>query len=91
MRFIKGPPTLAVEVRSENDYGDVAEDRLTAKRADYFEAGTFVVWDVDPRDRVVRSNQCPDSRLPKVFGHGQEAEAEPAVSCWRMPVDRIFA
>src|ERR1051325_5913127 len=22
MRFIEGPPTLAVEVRSENDYGD---------------------------------------------------------------------
>jgi Uma2 family endonuclease len=25
MRFVEGPPTLAVEVRSENDYGDDAE------------------------------------------------------------------
>jgi Uma2 family endonuclease len=91
MRFIKGPPTLAVEVRSENDYGDAAEDRLAAKRADYFEAGTLVVWDVDPRDRVVRSYQHQDPRSPKVFGPGQEAEAKPAVSGWRMPVDRIFA
>jgi len=45
MRFIEGPPVLAVEVRSENDYGDAAEDELAAKRADYFAAGTLVVWD----------------------------------------------
>jgi hypothetical protein len=32
-----------------------------------------------------------DPRLPKVFGPGQDAEAEPAISGWRMPVDRIFA
>jgi Uma2 family endonuclease len=49
MRFIKGPPVFAVEVRSENDYGEPAEERRAAKRADYFEAGTVIVWDVDPR------------------------------------------
>jgi Uma2 family endonuclease len=91
MRFIKGPPTFAVEVRSENDYGDAAEERLASKRADYFEAGTLVVWDVDPRDRVVRSYQREAPQFSKVFGPGQEADAEPAVSGWRMPVDRIFA
>ena len=48
MRFLEGPPTFAVEVRSENDYGDAAEEAMAAKRADYFEAGTAVVWDVDP-------------------------------------------
>jgi len=91
MRFIKGPPTFAVEVRSENDYGDPAEERRAAKRADYFEAGTRVVWDVDPRAGVIRtySQQSPDH--PKVFELGQEADAEPAVHGWRMPVDRILA
>ncbi|MFL5241354.1 MAG: Uma2 family endonuclease [Gemmataceae bacterium] len=49
MRFIEGPPTLAVEVRSENDYGPAAESEIVAKRGDYFEAGTQVVWDVDPK------------------------------------------
>src|SRR4051794_26595580 len=39
MRFIEGPPTFAVEIRSENDYGDAAEAEMAAKRADYFEAG----------------------------------------------------
>lgn len=32
MRFLEGPPTLAVEVRSENDYGDSAEVSMGAKR-----------------------------------------------------------
>src|SRR6476469_5080291 len=31
MRFIDGPPVFAMEVRSENDYGEVAEVRLAAK------------------------------------------------------------
>lgn len=47
MKFIEGAPTLAVEVRSENDYGPAAETELAAKRRDYFEAGTLMVWDVD--------------------------------------------
>ncbi len=91
MRFIKGPPTFAVEVRSENDYGDPAEQGRAAKRADYFEAETRVVWDVDPRAGVIRSysQQSPDH--PMVFELGQEADAEPAVHGWRMPVDRILA
>jgi hypothetical protein len=48
MRFVDGAPAFAVEVQSENDYGSAAEANLSAKRADYFEAGTLVVWDVDP-------------------------------------------
>ncbi len=41
MRWIDGPPTFAVEVRSENDYGPAALVEQAAKRADYFEAGTW--------------------------------------------------
>ncbi|HEX6983945.1 MAG TPA: Uma2 family endonuclease, partial [Planctomycetaceae bacterium] len=33
MRFIPGPPTFAVEVRSEGDYSDAAEAEMAAKRA----------------------------------------------------------
>ena len=46
MRFIEGSPDFAAEVRSENDYGDDAELEMAEKRADYFAAGTQVVWDV---------------------------------------------
>ena len=42
-----------MEVRSESDYGDAAETDMAAKRADYFAAGTVVVWDVDPQAETV--------------------------------------
>ena len=76
MRFLNGPPVFAVEVRSENDYGDKADASRAAKRADYFEAGTRVVWDVDPvNDRILKyASNTPD--LPVVFVRGQTADAE---------------
>jgi Uma2 family endonuclease len=90
MAFIQGPPTFAVEVRSECDYGAAAEAALATKRGDYFAAGTLVVWDVDPvADTVARyTSSAPTS--PLVFQHGQIADAEPAVPGWRMSVDAIF-
>jgi Uma2 family endonuclease len=90
MRFLEGPPTFAVEVRSENDYGDAAETEIAAKRADYFEAGTSVVWDVDPVNELIRKylKDFPDQ--PVLFVRTQDADAEPAVPNWRMAVDRAF-
>jgi Uma2 family endonuclease len=90
MRFIDGPPTFAVEVRSENDYGPAAEAEMAAKRADYFEAGTLVVWDVDPEAETVASYRAEATTQPAVFVRGREADAEPAVPGWRIDVDRIF-
>lgn len=91
MDFIAGPPTLAVEVRSKSDYGDAAEAEIAAKRADYFEAGTLVVWDVDPRAECVRVYRADAPDRPVVFHKGQAVDAEPAVPGWRMAVDDIFA
>jgi Uma2 family endonuclease len=90
MDFVEGPPTFAVEVRSKNDYGNAAELAMAAKRADYFEAGTAVVWDVDPINELVRMYRGDSPDRPTAFVRGQEADAEPAVSGWRMAVDRIF-
>jgi len=91
MDFVEGPPTLAVEVRSKSDYGASAEAKMAAKRADYFEAGTKVVWDVDPEAQLIRSYRSPTPDRPTVFSAGQIADAEPAVPGWRLPVDRVFA
>ncbi len=91
MDFVEGPPTFAVEVRSKSDYGAAAEVAMAAKRADYFQAGTPVVWDVDPRARCVRSHQTDAPDHPTLFVEGQVADAEPAVSGWRMAVDDIFS
>ena len=91
MDFVEGPPTFAVEVRSESDYGNAAEDEMAAKRADYFLAGTLVVWDVDPLAECVWKYQAGSPDQPTRFTRGDQADAEPAVPGWRMPVDRMFA
>jgi len=91
MRFIEGAPIFAVEVRSENDYGPAAEVEMAAKRADYFAAGTAVVWDVDPQAETVAVYKAPAPTQPIVYQQGDVAEAEPAVPGWRIPVAEIFA
>ena len=93
MRFVEGAPQFAVEVRSENDYGPAAEREMAAKRADYFAAGTLVVWDVDLLSSdVVRVFRDGDAEAPAaVFRRGATADAEPAVPGWTMPIDNLFA
>jgi Uma2 family endonuclease len=90
MRFLPGPPTFAAEVRSENDYGAAAEAEIEAKRADYFEAGTVVVWDVDPVNDVIRKYRRDSPDRVEIFTRGKQADAEPAVPGWKVAVDRVF-
>jgi Uma2 family endonuclease len=90
MKFIADAPTFAVEVRSENDYDAAAEREMAAKRADYFEAGTKVVWDVDPVAECVHVYRCDAPDQPVTRRRGEVADAEPAVPGWRMAVDRVF-
>lgn len=91
MRFFEGAPVFAAEVRSEEDYGPVQERGMAAKRADYFAAGTLVVWDVDLLNpEVIRKYTPADLEHPTVFRRGEIADAEPAVPGWTMPVDDLF-
>lgn len=91
MRFIEGPPTFAVEVRSENDYTPGAEQEMAAKRADYFAAGTLVVWDVDTLNACIHSYRAESPAASATFRRGAQADAEPAVPGWRVAVDWVFA
>ncbi len=90
MKFIEGAPTFAVEVRSENDYGKTADSEIAAKRADYFEAGTKVVWDVDPVNMCIRSYRADSPETAVVFQKGDVVDAEPAVPGWRISVAELF-
>ncbi len=92
-KFFPIPPVFAVEVRSENDYGLSAERAMARKRADYFAAGTLVVWDVDLDgiNEIVAKYRQSDPHNPQFFGRGEVAEAEPAVPGWSIAVDRLFA
>ncbi|HET6976858.1 MAG TPA: Uma2 family endonuclease [Pyrinomonadaceae bacterium] len=91
MKFFQGAPVFAVEVRSEGDYGPRAERAMAQKRADYFAAGTLVVWDVDLLGAdVVRVYRASEPETAKVYHRSETAEAEPAVPGWTMPVDDLF-
>jgi Uma2 family endonuclease len=89
--FPDGAPAFAVEVRSPDDHGAEAERRLAAKRADYFATGAIVVWDVELEPSpIVRVYRLSDPGTPVVYRTGEQAEAEPAVPGWSMPVDDLL-
>ncbi|HEY0365726.1 MAG TPA: Uma2 family endonuclease, partial [Pyrinomonadaceae bacterium] len=91
MKFFEGAPVFAVEVRSEGDYGPRAERQMAKKRADYFAAGTLVVWDVDLfSDDVVRVYRATDPEKAVIYRRGEIAEAEPAVPGLTMDVNDLF-
>jgi Uma2 family endonuclease len=91
-KFLEGAPIFAVEVRSEGDYGRRAEGAMSKKRADYFAAGTLVVWDVDVLvEGVVRCYRFDNPDNPTVFHRGEIADCEPALRGWSMPVEDLFA
>lgn len=91
MKFLQGAPVFAVEVRSENDYGKNAETEIKKKRADYFAAGTEIVWDVDLlSENVVKSYHRDNSEQPRIFRRGEIVDAEPTLPDWKMAVDELF-
>lgn len=64
---------------------------MVAKRADYFAAGTLVVWDVDVlKEELVRVYRASNPEQPQIYRRGDVAEAEPAVPSWSMLVDDLF-
>jgi Uma2 family endonuclease len=89
--FLQGAPVFAAEVRSEDDYGAVAERAIAAKRAEYFAAGTQVVWDVDVlREELVRVYRAEAPDVAVVYRRGERAEAAPALPGWTFAVDDLF-
>jgi Uma2 family endonuclease len=91
LEFAEGAPAFAVEIRSKADYAPQAEKDIAAKRAEYFAAGTLVVWDVDLLgDLVIRVYRAPTPDTVTAYRRGDVAEAEPAVPRWRFPVDELF-
>ncbi len=74
------------------DTPSTREREMRNKRADYFAAGTLVVWDVDLlNEDVVRVYRNGDADTPDaIYRPGEMADAEPAVPTSRFPVDELF-
>lgn len=91
MKFYEGSPIFAVEVRSENDYGNDAEEKIRKKKQDYFLAGTKVFWDVDLLNAdTIKVYRDTDPENPTIYHRGEIAEAEPVLPGWVFPVDDLF-
>src|SRR4051794_15625652 len=91
MRFVEGPPTFAVEVRSENDYGPPPEAEIAAKRADYFAPRAQIVWGGDPLAETVTAYSATSPTQLTVYRIGDTANEEPAVPGWRLAVRDLFS
>ena len=90
--FVNGAPIFAAEVRSKGDYGPKAERAIRAKIADYFAAGTLVVWDVDAlQNKKIRVYRASEPDQPVIYGIDDEAEAEPALPGWRVAVNTLLS
>jgi Uma2 family endonuclease len=77
-------PDLAVEVVSpSNTWSDVA-----AKVRDYLEAGTRLVWIVDPRSRTVTVHRGGEP--PQVVGGGDPLDGADVLPGFRLKVERLF-
>ena len=86
MKYLNGAPDFAVEVRSENDYGPKAERDIAAKIADYFLAGTLVVWDVDLLSPDVVKKYTAHRLIPLKFsGAGTRRTRNPPFPAGRSP------
>jgi Uma2 family endonuclease len=77
-------------VRSESDYSRSALVALAAKRSDYFEAGTTIVWDVDPIAECIHIYTAETPDQPITCKRGQFVDAEPTLPGFRIDVDWIF-
>jgi len=82
--IFQGPPVLAVEILSPSDkYKDFAD-----KLALYLEAGVSVVWEVDPRLRVVRVHRPGPG--PEMYNASQVLTSEPELPGFRVAVGSLF-
>lgn len=78
------PPSLAVEVVSpSNTVGEIQEKVL-----DYLEAGTELVWVVDPRTRVVTVWRPPAKA--RVVRQGEVVDGEDVLPDFRLEVAALF-
>ena len=77
-------PNFATEVASPSD----RFSQLSAKVAEYFQAGIRLVWVIEPATRTVYVYRAPNQ--VQVFGEAQESTGDDVLPGFRCPVRRLF-
>ena len=83
--FIHGAPDLAIEIVSQ----DRTLEQLTAKAREYLQAGTLLVWVVDPPSRAVRVHQ-PGRRVVTLSEDGT-LDGGVVLPGLTLPLTQLFA
>ena len=83
--LIEGAPVLAVEILSPSDRNDDVTEKIT----EYLDAGTALVWRVEPALGIVTVFR-PDAE-PESFNMHGHLTAEPHLPGFRVAVAEIFA
>jgi Uma2 family endonuclease len=78
-------PDLAVEVISEGN----TEREIERKRKEYFQGGTLLVWEVDPRKRTVVVYSSPEHF--KVLGPKDVLDGGTLLPEFSLPLANLFA
>ena len=83
--YIDGAPDLAVEVVSPGDRPGYVRERV----AEWLEAGTEVVWVVDPRTQTVAVHVAVQPT--RVLGAMDTLRGDPVLPGFELPLARLFA
>jgi Uma2 family endonuclease len=83
LRYIDGPPVLAVEILSPSDQHEAIVEKVEV----YLEVGT-VVWVVDPDFRTVSVHRPGES--PVTYNDQQELSGDPYLPGFRVGVAKLF-
>lgn len=84
-KFWPGPPDLAVEVLSPEDRAS----EILRKVGEYLEAGTRLVWVVDPENQTVSAYRS--LHQVRVYSVGEELSGEDVLPGFSLKVAEIFA
>lgn len=80
-------PTLAIEVLSE---GNTAEE-MKKKRTEYFESGTKLVWEFDPRGRTVDVYRPAAPDAPRHLDAAATLDGEEVLPGFSIQLAELFA
>ncbi len=84
---LKGGPEMVVENRSPSNNRKEKRE----KRAQYFENGTLVVWDVDPDRRKIWVYEASEPKKGREYKAEDNIECEPLLPGWRRSLADFFS